>query len=57
MRTYYITQGTLLSALCDLNGKEIQKRRDTHTHTHTHRVDSLYSTVEIIQHCKATILQ
>ena len=25
MRTYRIAQGTLLNALCDLNGKEIQK--------------------------------
>ena len=24
MRTYYIVQGTLLGALCDLNGKEIK---------------------------------
>ena len=28
MRTYSITQGTLLDALGDLNGKEIQKRGD-----------------------------
>ena len=29
MRTYYITQGTLLNALCDLKGKEVQKGGDT----------------------------
>ena len=28
MRTYWTAQGTLLSALCDLNGKEIQGRGD-----------------------------
>ena len=28
MRTDCIAQGTLLRALCDLNGKEIQKRGD-----------------------------
>ena len=28
MRTYYLAQGTLLNALCDVNGKEIQKRED-----------------------------
>ena len=47
------------SVLCgNLNGKEIQKRGDTHTHTHTHTYrhtdDSVCSTVEI-QHCKPTI--
>ena len=26
MRAYYIAQGTLLSALCDLNWKEIKKK-------------------------------
>ena len=28
MRAYYVAQGTLLSALGDLNGKEIQNRGD-----------------------------
>ena len=27
MRTYCITQGTILNALWDLNGKEIQKKK------------------------------
>ena len=30
----------------DLNGKEVQKREDTHTHTHTHMPDSLCWTAE-----------
>ena len=42
MRTDCIAQGTLLSALCDLNGKEIQKRGDTCIRTD----DSLCCTVE-----------
>ena len=42
MRTYYIAQGTPLNALCDLNGKEIQKRGDICTHI----TDSLYCTAE-----------
>ena len=32
MRTYSTTQGTLLDALGDLNGKEIQKRGDICIH-------------------------
>ena len=43
MRTYYIAQGTLLNALCDQNGKEIQKREDICIHA----ADSPCCTVEI----------
>ena len=32
MRTYYIGQGTLLTACGDLNGNEIQKRGDSFIH-------------------------
>ena len=42
MRTYCIAQGTLLSALCDLNEQEIQKRGDICTHI----ADSLCCTVK-----------
>ena len=42
MRTYCVAQGTLLSDPCDLNGKEIQKRRDLCMHI----TDSLFCTVE-----------
>ena len=42
MRTCGITQGALLSALCDLNGNEIHKRRYVCICT----ADPLYCTVE-----------
>ena len=41
MRTYCIAQGTLLNAF-DLDGKEIQNRRDIFIHI----ADSFYLTVE-----------
>ena len=42
MRNYYLAQGTLLNALCDVNGKEIQKREDIRIH----RADSPCCMVE-----------
>ena len=42
MRADWIAQGTLLNACGDLNGKEIQKRGDTHIQ----RADSLCCTAE-----------
>ena len=40
MRIYCTAQGTLVNALCDLNGKEIKKRKGICI------ADSLYCTVE-----------
>ena len=42
MRTCCTAQGTLLNALCDLNGKEIQERGDICIHI----ADSFCCTVE-----------
>ena len=44
MRTYCIAQGTLLNALCDLNGKEIRGRRGMCAHM----ADSISCTAETI---------
>ena len=43
MRTYCVAQGTLLSGLCDLNGKEIQGRGNICIRT----ADSLCCTVNV----------
>ena len=42
MRTYYITQGTLLNALWLSKWEEIRKRGDIYTHI----ADSFYCTAE-----------
>ena len=53
MRTYCIAQGTLFMLCDDLNGKEIQKRRDICICI----ADSFDVQQKLTQHCKATVLQ
>ena len=52
MRTHCIAQGTLFSAMCDLNGKEIQKRGDMCICKLIHFAVQQ----KLTQHCKAHIL-
>ena len=54
MRTYSTTQGTLLDALGDLNGKEIQKRGDICICVTAS--PCFHFTAEANMTCKATIL-